>query len=474
MTIPLVAATRQVRLASEAVGTFLHRNKELLQQAAPSLIISSSPLDGSHRVKQIFNNNKNNKNCNVEKYNQALDRQIQKCQFSIRLKHNIRTVSFRQTAAYPTVSDLRQAFDLYSRSGCNHILAVGSGAAIDLAKGLHACLAHSRPNNSSRLILIPSTPGAVLASTAQETLVFCPGEDALLPIQIALSLEDGKQLTQPHCHDTKLHEEELETILIDSEFKNSSIVIPMTAQQYSASIYEAAFAALAITLDAALRHIPNDAKDSKETIHTSTSINTLASIETTFQYITQGLQNLTLKQDVRHIDPSTANHNHSTDVCLLQAQQDIIQALIHAGSLLTFYPTSIPIQRSLPYTLSCALLPPFFPHGNWLSFISSLLPGILSLSHNQPISSTLSKDRMYPYNFRYYNHLIQEIERCNLPIYELWTHYSRTMSSLAEGTPTYDTLLDKVDAHQALLGYGYDQDVDLNLYRQILIQSLNK
>ncbi len=99
-------------------------------------------------------------------------------------------------------------------------------------------------------------------------------------------------------------------------------------------------------------------------------------VQTTFQYIMKGLQTLSLAQYPSSPIPSST-------ILLLEAQRDIVQALINVGSLLYFHPNST--IRSLSYTLSSALLPPFFPHGNWLSFISSLLPGILSL---HPTSSS--------------------------------------------------------------------------------------
>jgi hypothetical protein len=362
---------------------------------------------------------------------------IEKNQFTLKLQHNLRTVPFHQIAAYPTVSDIQAALDLFSRSGCGSIVAVGSGAAMDLAKAMHSL------QPLANLILIPQTLGAVLASTAKETLIFCPHEDALLPLHATTALNN-------HHHDHTQYDDStiqrgIQSVLIDSEADSMNIVIPTntnsnSTRHDSASLYEAAFAALVITLDAALQC--NHEKN--------------VTVDTTFHCILQGLQKLQ-QLDKSHQSMSVPN--------IWEAQQDIVQALIHAGSLLTFRPI-----LSLSYTFSSALLPQFFPHGNWLSFTSSLLPGILSLHHHTHHHST--HHIIQNYNSTYFHRLVEEMKPYNISLDEIWTRHSRTLASFAEGTPSYDALLDKMDAHCFLLG---EQDrMDSHLYKQVLIHSLNK
>jgi hypothetical protein len=69
---------------------------------------------------------------------------------------------------FPTFPDLEQRFKLLQRTGETLVMAVGSGAAIDLAKGLHA----ERSNSLERVILWTGAVhlGAMIASRSSQAL----------------------------------------------------------------------------------------------------------------------------------------------------------------------------------------------------------------------------------------------------------------------------------------------------------------
>jgi hypothetical protein len=327
-------------------------------------------------------------------------------------------------------------------------MAIGSGAAMDLAKGIHAL------QPAAPLVLIPQTLGAVLASSADETLLFCPTEDSLLPFHQAAHHAgiDPSPTTSSHRSSVRSGNDASATLLIDPD----ALVLPRfrrnhlapdtvtggrgTIDRTVASIYDAAFAALVIALDAALRYnlrsSPDRIPDPIWANQGETTTRYL--IDSTFQYAMTCLHKL----------ESTQDHDDAV-------KYDIIQALIHAGPLLASKDDCIP--RSLPYTLSSSLLPQFFPHGNWLSFVSSILPGILTI----PSSIIHTK-----YDTEYFLHLAQQVQS-----YDVWKLHGCRMASLAEGTPSYEVCLDQIAA-QGMILHGYD--MDYAVLQHVLIQSLNK
>ena len=429
-----MSSSRQVQVASQVLRQYLGEYKSLLQSAPSILITSSAPQVSSEWRRPSPGQAKaaprpKQRDTNSERFHSNLTKHTEKVQFTLCLENQLRTVSFSYAAAYPTVSDLRAALDLMSRSGCRSIVAVGSGAAMDLAKAVKAV----RP--SSNIIMIPRTLGAVLSSAADESLIFCPKEDSLLPLHQASDT--------PLEHNEPSSIKGLRTVLIDPEaivVHNATHYVTSTPKDPTiASIYEAAFTTLVIALDAALRHSPNHMNE------------TNTNIDACVQYTMACLQKLQRLESHRsqQEDPDPAS-------CFAHLKQDMIQACIHAGPLLQFGNT-----RSMPYTISWALLPQFFPHCTWLSFVSSLLPGILTLPSN----------KIHSYNTMHYQQLVQDIELQLMP--DVWARHGRPLASFAEGTPSYEALLDKIDAQGALLGDD-GHDLDSTILQHVLIQSLNK
>jgi hypothetical protein len=141
-------------------------------------------------------------------------------QFTLSQQLGLRTVPVTISSAFPSIQDLESRLDLLRRTGASSIVAVGSGAAMDLAK----VLAREKKDTIEQLILVPSTFGGVIASGASHSLLLDTVEETLVP-----SLGE-----QPSC---------------------PTIVAPLDAK-YTASMGHPShvlYASLAIVLDAGLR-----------------------------------------------------------------------------------------------------------------------------------------------------------------------------------------------------------------------------
>ena len=59
-------------------------------------------------------------------------------------KNNIKYVTYDKTQPNPTVSNVEDALNIYKENGCNTIIAIGGGSAMDCAKGVGARVAHPK------------------------------------------------------------------------------------------------------------------------------------------------------------------------------------------------------------------------------------------------------------------------------------------------------------------------------------------
>lgn len=98
-------------------------------------------------------------------------------QFTLSQQMGLRTVPATISSAFPSTQDMESRIDLLRRTGASSIVAVGSGAAMDLAKAL----AGDKKNAIEQLILVPSTYGAVIASGASHSLLLDTVEETLVP-----------------------------------------------------------------------------------------------------------------------------------------------------------------------------------------------------------------------------------------------------------------------------------------------------
>lgn len=95
--------------------------------------------------------------------------------FVLNQEMGLRTVQSTISSAFPTNSDLEQRLDLILRTGASSVVAVGGGAAIDLAK----VLPHEK--DIENLILVPSTSAAMMAANSSHSLFLDRAEETLIP-----------------------------------------------------------------------------------------------------------------------------------------------------------------------------------------------------------------------------------------------------------------------------------------------------
>ena len=95
---------------------------------------------------------------------------VNQVRFLLQQRMGFRTVTARPTGAVPTIRDLELVNELASRTGASTIAAVGSGAAVDLAKAAH----------KEELVLLPATYGASIAAASSHSLIFDPLQESLM------------------------------------------------------------------------------------------------------------------------------------------------------------------------------------------------------------------------------------------------------------------------------------------------------
>jgi hypothetical protein len=135
---------------------FLQAERPKLLQA-PILVISSLPAANQPSLSPV---------------SQA----CQHVQFTLSQQLGMRTVPSTVSSAFPTLHDLELRLELARRTGASSLVAVGSGAAIDLAKAL------SHEDDWDHVILVPATHAAVLACASSHSLFLDPIEEALIPL----------------------------------------------------------------------------------------------------------------------------------------------------------------------------------------------------------------------------------------------------------------------------------------------------
>jgi hypothetical protein len=154
----------------------------------------------------------------------------QHVQFTLSQQLGLRTVPSTVSSAFPTLHDVELRLELARRTGASSLVAVGSGAAIDLAKAL------SHEDDWDQVLLVPATHAAVLACASSHSLFLDPIEEALIPLpRTNTTVDKHKPMTVP--------------VVATLEEK---LVAPMDDQSHVV-----VYASLAIALDAIYRQSHN-------------------------------------------------------------------------------------------------------------------------------------------------------------------------------------------------------------------------
>jgi Iron-containing alcohol dehydrogenase len=149
-----------------SLQTFLHKECSNLQQS-PVLIVSSEPSvaaassggAGAVSLPQVKNAS-------------------QWLHFTLSKQFGFRTVPVTISSAFPTVQDVESRGEMIRRTGASSIVAVGSGAAMDLAKALAAT---DKNHSMEQLLLVPSTNAAMMAAGSSHSLLLDSVEETLIP-----------------------------------------------------------------------------------------------------------------------------------------------------------------------------------------------------------------------------------------------------------------------------------------------------
>ncbi len=439
----------KVSISPTCIQTYLSQNLSKLKPTT-SLIISSAPPPPC-------SSSPSKKDIPLTSYHNQISHHIQSIQFYTSMKYNLKTVQYGNrslTSSFPTLDHRSQLLEMMERSGVGRgsddgvVFGVGSGVAIDLAK---ACYYHSNfeykqgmefKHSNNELVLIPSTLSSVLACTSNNSLMLDLQEEAL----VTSSTSSFPTTTNDNTIDNGV------TILIDDKL----LAIPdwfnvnskNNIRRKIPTVIDASLASIVIAIDFLLLHtdgiLDNAIPDNDEKyIHQMDNANQtmkhalacLTSITKTFK-----LDEMTNNEVT--IDPLIKNH--------------AINAVLHAGKLLSF---GYELQtRNISLALSSAILPKYFPHGNLLTFIASLLPGLLDGYKAKCDDYSIGKDTLdfvdkLLYNDNQYSPIVP------------------SLSSFAEGAPDVNEMIQKVEGNGALLGCN---DWDSDLIEYVLFASLNR
>lgn len=140
----------------KSLRRFIQQNAGTLMRS-PVLVVSSEPAYQESGLSSV-------------------DESCKLVQFTLAQQFGLRTVSSTVSSAFPTLQDVEQRIELVRRTGASSVVAVGSGAAMDLGKALASAI------SLDQMILVPSTYGAVMASSSSHSLFLNPAEETLVPV----------------------------------------------------------------------------------------------------------------------------------------------------------------------------------------------------------------------------------------------------------------------------------------------------
>lgn len=460
----------KVSINPSAVQTYLTQNLSKLRPTTSLVISSAKPqsiiLSNNNNLNDNALTTPNKKDHQLSIFHDQISHHTESISFYTGMQFNLKTVSYGSntlSSSFPTIQNSKEVMELMGRTMGNStnldnaIFGVGSGPAIDLAK---ACYYHNTTNyekddskeekerDGQHLVLIPSTLGGVLACGSRKSLILDIHEEALTVSPNSPILKSSSD------NITVLIDEK--SLTIPSWLKSTNI--HSSPRRNIPTIVDASIASLAIAIDTILvlnlSMIHKD--DSNEKMFISQQMNILK------QSMKSAISCLE-----RIINSFKCDHEWTTNKVLLDKDMkyDAIDAVLNGGKLLSFGDDRMGKARSITLALSCALLPKYFPHGNWLTFSASLLPGLMQTMNDTRNEHNILLDADINDSIEW---IKEEILMNN--------GTSRgdivpTLSSLAEGAPDTNELSQRVDDNGALLNC---LDCDSDLLENILLVSLNR
>lgn len=465
----------KVSKGPSAVQKFLSQNISKLRPTT-SLILSSAQSPNNSSISSTSNTKKDRP---FEQFENNISQQCKAVQFYTSMQFNLKTVQFGDntlTSSFPTLEHIAQTKHFMNRTmgttddvNSHPIISVGNGAAMDLAKACYSSINNSNSDNnnnntdSQMLVLVPTTLGSALASTSSNSLILDLQEEALITPSYNNIIDnnnvhvliDTKAISIPSWINHKKHN------------RNNTL-----SRSKVPTIVDSSLASIAIALDSLI---------AIQTIKIGNCHEEQQQYQQQKQLILQTMNHAIscLKQTIdatndSNNDTTTTTDNH--EFITASIKNDALQTVLSAGQLLSFgnhnNTSQIQIPRNMTLALSSALLPKYFPHGNWLTFVATLLPGIIQTLDSYPMdihvdnNSDMSMNREIESALRWTKEVILPSEgSANNTI------IIPSLSSLADGTPNINELSQKVDDNGALLQC---QDLDSDLLENVLVTSLNR
>jgi hypothetical protein len=445
----------KISISPSAVQTYLSQNLSKLRPTT-SLIISSAPPPPTSSSTSSTSPNK--KDHPLQKFHNQISSHTKSIHFFATMQHNLKTVQYGEktlTSSFPTQENVNLTLEFIRRtiggsgsSGSsdggrnleNAIIGVGNGAAIDLAK---ACYLMNKKENrregeGQQLVLIPSTLGSALACTSSQSLILDVHEEALVTSPSPSSSSSN------NANDENVH------VLVDE----TSMAIPSwvksrrnTSRGNVPTVIDAALASLAIAIDTQITLLEMSNNDQ------------IQNEEHRQKIIDQSIQmSVSCLEQILAMEMNINDVGNDIDISAeKQIKSDAIQATLNAGQLLSFGNNNDNgMRRNIALSLSSALLPKYFPRGNWLTFTASLLPGLIQSMDHLGIQM---------------NNITPSLEWVKEELIMNHSEIIPSLSSLADGAPDVNQLSQKFDDNGALLNC---LDCDVEFMEHVLMVSLNR
>ncbi len=408
---------------------------------------------------------------------------IQRNTHTLTLEHNLKTIPFHISSAFPTLANVEEAVSLARRAGLKGggegvVIGLGTGAAIDLAKAVADTLFTNNISPShddveettddtvgGSLILSPCTLGGLWATSSNlPSILLDTKEEILLPHRTPTWRKMIGSKTPAIRKGTVVTIDPVRHWAMPPLYASFR---PAKRSDYSTHLppmAHVAAAALAILLDVArlvdvfglgvgtsididatkqLQH--NMILGMKEVASSCASVLVLATHEANAE---RNEERIDLAQ--RYI---------------LDSIPRLSSVLEHLSLLSSNMPCIISTSGTIPQTLANALLPTYFPQCHYITYLASTLTGLCDmLSDNNPLSSLNGEESMVGAvtssileSSNTINSTMQVSSRVSTPSLSSWaTHVSvdaglPSMASLAYGTPELHTLVNSLDSYAALM-----------------------
>ena len=334
----VVCNSRKGRRHDAALTSFrkyVQSNLTELQQA-PILIITSSAPETSSSP----SNNNHIDSCQ-KKVNHVLAQQ-----FGLRTVTGSGIASAVPLAFSKDTASSNKYDDIIRRTGARHVIGVGSGPAIDLAKSivaLHRGDGDDSPTSLLGLTLVPCTVGALVASSMRPTcsLLLDPDEDTLVPFPPT-----------------------------PSSF-NTGTIIPMTETSGN-EMATALYVSISFILDAYYQQ--SQQPDLPEMAQKATDLLLLlgpaASTQDQEQYFQQRQQ---------EILDLLVQSTYLVSYGLGEQQEQDKRATNEYSQQNKKPPSILETKRSIPLALAASMIPRLFPTTPMMDFFAGVVPGMWHL-----------------------------------------------------------------------------------------------